>query len=332
MAVKRVKATRDPKTLAVCCVLCAVWVLVSRFHGVGFHVVSRFGLPPDHPSWDRPPPDRPKFRAFISQTSFFPLCSGCRVKPRRPQRRRGFTRKPESPHKRGHLSFFFACAPSGVLLQRLPKPHNLGRRDLPGSTDEFSRCSVISCNDARALDAECGTFDLMHRSSWNAKRNSPSCDRSEIATRAECCPRANNMGMSGSPCSPPSPPPFGQKPFGAPTLPCRTDCETTKTHILGKNGLAKNGGFAQIGFGQNWLWPKLAGPKHEPKMDWPKTVSATPPLPHFGQRWPRPDIYFFLGGRGSKHNPTFTRCSEKTKSLPPSASNRCSPSLNPAPT
>ena len=48
------------------CVCCVAWVLVSRFHGVGFHVwvlVSRFWFShvrcPDRPSRDRPSRDRP---------------------------------------------------------------------------------------------------------------------------------------------------------------------------------------------------------------------------------------------------------------------------------
>ena len=37
------------------------------------------------------------------------------------------------------------------------------------------------------------------------KTRSPSRRRSWIASKALCCPRANNMGIKGSPCSPPSP-------------------------------------------------------------------------------------------------------------------------------
>ncbi len=51
-----------------------------------------------------PPLDRPKFCAsfpLLHFRSFWDL-SGCRVKPRRPQSRRGFTRQPENS-KRAHL-------------------------------------------------------------------------------------------------------------------------------------------------------------------------------------------------------------------------------------
>ena len=123
--------------VVLCCVvLCCVVLCVWRgylFHGirVGFHVwvlVSRFGL-------DRPSPGPPfpwtaqKFALFFPlppQFSFFPSLSGgllvefwwclktrtlkcarlefagCRVKPRRPRSRRGFTRQPESS-KSAHM-------------------------------------------------------------------------------------------------------------------------------------------------------------------------------------------------------------------------------------
>ena len=58
---------------------------------------------------------------------------------------------------------------------------------------------------------------------------------------------------------PPSePPPFasGPPPFGSFTLPCRTDCETTKTQILAKKWIG------QCWIGQNLFWPKLAGPQN----------------------------------------------------------------------
>ena len=82
---------------------------------------------------------------------------------------------------------------------------------------------------------------------------------------------------------------FGPPPFGAPTLRGRTDCETTKTL-----GLAKNG------FGQKWPVPEMDWPKMDwPKTDWPKTVSAPlapsplvivqlPVLPATRRPWPPP--------------------------------------------
>ena len=47
------------------------------------------------------------------------------------------------------------------------------------------------------------------------------------------------------------------------TLQGRTDCETTETQILAKNGLAPK-----------WIGPKWSN-KDWPKTDWPKTVSAS---------------------------------------------------------
>ena len=78
--------------VVLCCVLCVVcvaWVLVSRFHGVGFHVwvlVSRFGL--DRPSPGPPFPwtaqnfalffslSRRKFRSFLLSLGVFSLNFG----------------------------------------------------------------------------------------------------------------------------------------------------------------------------------------------------------------------------------------------------------------
>ena len=119
----------------VVCVCCVAWVLVSRFHGVGFHVwvlVSRFGL--DRPSPGPPFPwtalllDRPKFRSFFSLPrrkirSFLPslgvfslnfggVFEGRALKCARlgslvvvwnPGGFGGFTRQPENS-KRAHLS------------------------------------------------------------------------------------------------------------------------------------------------------------------------------------------------------------------------------------
>ena len=48
--------------VCLCAVWCVVWVLVSRFHGVGFHMwvlVSRFWFGHDRPSQDRPSPGPP---------------------------------------------------------------------------------------------------------------------------------------------------------------------------------------------------------------------------------------------------------------------------------
>ena len=89
------------------------------------------------------------------------------------------------------------------------------------------------------------------------------------------------------------PHPSGPPPFGAPTLLCptfsgfwpptlrvRTDCETTETLILAKNGLAKNG-LPKNGLAKKWIWPKNGfgqnwpGPKHDVQiMDWPKNGLA----------------------------------------------------------
>ena len=49
---------------------------------------------------------------------------------------------------------------------------------------------------------------------------------------------------------------FGPPPFGAPTLRGRTDCETTKTLIWAKNGLAKNG-LAKNGLAKKRSLPPL---------------------------------------------------------------------------
>ena len=109
--------------LCVCVLVCVAWVLVSQFHGVGYHVwvLISFG----HVRWprialpeDRPSRDRPKFRSFFPlppHFSFLPslgvfswnfgvfegrdpqMCtfglSDCRVKPRRLWGRRDFTRQ-----------------------------------------------------------------------------------------------------------------------------------------------------------------------------------------------------------------------------------------------
>ena len=58
--------------------------------------------------------------------------------------------------------------------------------------------------------------DLMWRLSKNAKRNSPSCNFSKTATRAECCASANRSGIKGFPCSEETE--FGKSCFG-PILP-----------------------------------------------------------------------------------------------------------------
>ena len=47
--------------------------------------------------------------------------------------------------------------------------------------------------------------DTTCKSSRNAKSRSPSSNLSEMATNAACCPKLNNMGISRSPCFPPSP-------------------------------------------------------------------------------------------------------------------------------
>ena len=61
---------------------------------------------------------------------------------------------------------------------------------------------------------------------------------------------------------------FGPPPFGAPTLRGRTDCETTKTLIWAKNGLAKKTDWPKKRRCPKMDWPGW------PRTDWPKTVSA----------------------------------------------------------
>ena len=62
-----------------------------------------------------------------------------------------------------------------------------------------SSCTTAHIGPTRASGV------AMQTSSWNAIRNSPGFIRLWMASKAPCCPTANNKGIMASPCSPPSP-------------------------------------------------------------------------------------------------------------------------------
>ena len=84
------------------------------------------------------------------------------------------------------------------------KPPRFQMRVLPWCTLILASRHNSSRNTSCTATVRSGV-DTTHKSSRNAKSRSPSSNLSEMATNAACCPQLNNMGMSGSPCSPPSP-------------------------------------------------------------------------------------------------------------------------------
>ena len=160
--------------------------------------------------------------------------SACRVKPRRLRGRRGFTRQPENS-KRSHLSPPALQTPA-KFHKKTPRERQQERKW--GGRGEKKR-------------------EILGPPPFGVVRG-PTLRGPHPSAHPSGPSPFGALTFSG----------FGLPPFGAATIWGRTDCETTKTLILAKNGKLV---LAQIGRARNTIFqPKMDWPK----LDWPKLVLA----------------------------------------------------------